>query len=68
VLHNAGMTEKTTFQLEHEITAALKGIHLPATGEEIVKKARDNGANQEVIKRLEQLRFHTVTDVVRAAN
>jgi hypothetical protein len=68
VLHNARMTQKTAFQLEHEITAALKGIHFPATREEIVQKARENGAAQEVLQRLERLRFHNVTEVVRAAN
>lgn len=52
------------------ITHHLKGMHFPASKEDLLERARDNGAGQDVLEVLESLsndqEFQTVADVVKA--
>jgi hypothetical protein len=52
------------------ITAHLKGMHFPASKEDLLEHARDNGAGQDVLEVLESFpddeEFETAADVMKA--
>jgi hypothetical protein len=52
------------------ITAHLKGMHFPASKEDLLERARDNGAGQDVLEVLESFpedeEFETAADVMKA--
>jgi hypothetical protein len=65
------MAENPTFQMEHELGAAMKGVDFPVDRDALVEKARENGASDEVVQRLQQLRegeFSNVAEVMDATN
>ncbi len=52
------------------ITHHLKGMHFPASKEDLLERARDNGAGQDVLEVLESFaedeQFESAADVVKA--
>ena len=54
-----------------EIEKALKGIHYPASKDELVQKAKNNDVNHDVIINIEKLpekKFNSPNDVKRTLN
>ena len=52
-----------------EIEKALKGINFPASKQDLVQKAKQNNASQDVIQTIQNLpqdRFNSPTDVQKA--
>jgi len=51
------------------ITSHLKGMHFPASKEDLLERARDNGAGQDVLEVLESFpddeEFETAADVMK---
>jgi hypothetical protein len=52
------------------VTHHLKGMHFPASKEDLLLRARDNGAGQDVLEVLESFpqgeEFETLADVMKA--
>lgn len=52
-----------------DLQKSLKGVDYPASKDDVVKAARDNGASEEIVKALEGLddgTFETPADVSKA--
>lgn len=52
------------------VTHHLKGVHFPASKDDLLERARDNGAGQDVLEVLESFpedeEFETLADVMKA--
>jgi hypothetical protein len=52
------------------VTRHLEGMHFPASKEDVLLRARDNGAGQDVLEVLESFpedeEFETLADVIKA--
>jgi hypothetical protein len=51
------------------VTQHLKGMDFPASKDDLVRHAKDNGADQDVLDSIEQLpesRYGTMADVMKA--
>ncbi|HEY4441293.1 MAG TPA: DUF2795 domain-containing protein [Candidatus Elarobacter sp.] len=59
------------FRLEQEIAAAMRGIRFPAKRDDILNRAKENGASEEVLRVLERIpdgEYGTPAQVMDATN
>jgi hypothetical protein len=65
------MSKNPAFQAERDLAAAMAGADFPATRDQLVERARQNGAPKEVIERFSRLpdrTYDNVAQVMDASN